>query len=181
MHVLACVISKLHIFDQVSGSRVTNALFTRGFPLDKIIKMTSMLPYIKLLFRIICNIDFPHLSITLDHILLANSGAVHAQVVYEPVWKVMETRATGWVVDSDDGKTVTLAAGMTHSDVYEPARKVMVVKTGGENESDRLRAVDSNDSETRATIWEKLIAIDLMWAHIVHACSHIDHEWFTHG
>ena len=95
MHVLACVISKLHIFDQVSGSRVTNALFTRGFPLDKIIKMTSMLPYIKLLFRIVCNIDFPHLSITLDHILLANSGAVCAQVVYEPVWKVMETRATG--------------------------------------------------------------------------------------
>ena len=33
-----------------------------------------------------------------------------------------------------------------------PARKVMVAKTGGENESDCLRAVDSNDSEMRATV-----------------------------
>ena len=47
------------------------SVFTRDFPMYKIItidKYAAICQYI--LFHIVCNKDFPHLSITLDHILL---------------------------------------------------------------------------------------------------------------
>ena len=52
-----CVISKILLFCSVSGSRVTN-------PCSRVIfRCTKLLQFV-------CNKDFPHLSITLDHILL---------------------------------------------------------------------------------------------------------------